>query len=345
MGACALWLGMCSEGFAQEVEAPSEPPPAPQEAAPAPSASQLTAPPPAPAASSAPSVTTTQLSTPPPPSAHAAAVAAPASANGRAATGPRQPPPSEPVAAPAEKKDDADESPMAWLSATLRVGYGHINSGSLDNPSYDPDVAAKLQQLATFAADGALTQQELAALPAAVRRRIPASLDAQELSEFVNRVTKGTQEGACTPIMPKCSTPERSGVHVGLVFHVGGDGFGWDAEPYIFYAPDVFSVGVYTGPKFDFHVADPLYLGFGLGAKVAYVAAEGWRYGADVYGRIPVHITWYVLPNLALEVEGAFGAGVSGYASDPKNYIITSAPEFKFGTARSWDVTFGIRFP
>ena len=234
---------------------------------------------------------------------------------------------------------------MAWLSATLRVGYGHINSGSLDNPSYDARVAGTLQNLAAFAADGALTPQELALLPASVRRRIPPTLDAQQLSEFVTRVTKGTQEGACTPIMPKCSTPERNGVHVGLVLHVGGDGFGWDAEPYIFHAPNVFSVGVYTGPKFDFHVADPLYLGFGLGGKVAYVAADGWRYGADIYGRIPVHITWYVLPNFALEVEGAFGAGVSGYVSDPKNYIITSAPEFKFGTARSWDITFGIRFP
>jgi hypothetical protein len=236
---------------------------------------------------------------------------------------------------------------MGWLGATLRVGYGHINSGSLKNPSYSPTVRDKLTQLATFAADGVLTQEELNQLPAAVRSKVPAGIinNSSELAEFVNRVTKGTQEGACTPIMERCYTPERNGVHVGLVIHVGGDGFGWDAEPYIFAAKNAFSVGVYTGPKYDFQLARPFYLGFGFGAKVAYVAATGWRYGADVYGRIPVHMTYYVGDNFALELEGAFGAGVSGYATEPKNYIITSAPEFKFGSARSWDITFGIRFP
>jgi hypothetical protein len=317
----------------------------------------LTAPPPStaqPSSSSAPSqhaeATTgtpdaARLSPPPPPSAQATAAAASASAQGRTAAGPRKPAPGAAGSPAADKDDDDSKSPMAWLSATVRVGYGHINSGSLDNPTYDPTVAAKLEQLAAFAADGALSASELQSLPAAVRSKIPPTLNAQELSEFVSRVTKGTQQGACTPVMPTCTTPERNGVHVGLIFHVGGDGFGWDAEPYIFHASDVFSVGMYTGPKFDFHLANPLFLGVGLGAKVAYVAAEGWRYGADVYGRIPVHLTYYVAPNFALEVEGAFGAGVSGYATEPRDYIITTAPEFKFGTARSWDITFGFRFP
>jgi hypothetical protein len=255
------------------------------------------------------------------------------------------------MAAPGTKNEDKDEekdkdkSPMGWLGATIRVGYGHINSGSLTNPSYNKTVGEQLTKLAAFAADGMLSQQELAQLPASVRSKIPAGVASADLAEFVTRVTKGTEEGACTPIMKTCYTPERNGVHIGVVIHVGGDGFGWDAEPYIFTAQTAFSVGVYTGPKFDFQLAKPLYLGLGLGAKVAYVSADGWRYGADVYGRIPVHITYFPLPNFALEVEGAFGAGVSGYATEPKNYIITSAPEFKFGTARSWDITFGIRFP
>lgn len=234
---------------------------------------------------------------------------------------------------------------MAWLSATIRVGYGHINSGKLNNPAYNQTVANKLADLEVYAQDGVLSQAELAALPASIRSKIPAGISSGELAEFVQLVTKGRQAGACTPVTKICRTPQRSGAHIGLILHVGGDGFGWDAEPYLFISPAAFSVGLYTGPKFDFQLANPFYLGFGLGAKVAYVSAEGWRYGADVYGRIPVHMTYYVAPNFALEVEGAFGAGVSGYATEPKNYIITSAPEFKFGTARSWDITFGIRFP
>ena len=155
----------------------------------------------------------------------------------------------------------------------------------------------------------------------------------------------GRNTGACTPVMETCYTPRRSGVQIGVGIHIGGDGFGWDAEPYIHVASGAFAVGLYTGPKFDIHIADPLYFGFGLGGKVAYVMADGWKYGADIYGRIPAHFTYYLSPNFALELEGAFGAGVSGYATDPKNYIITTAPEFKFGVARTWDITFGVRFP
>jgi hypothetical protein len=55
-------------------------------------------------------------------------------------------------------------------------------------------------------------------------------------------------------------------------------------------------------------------------------------------------VTYYPDAQFALELEGSFGVGVSGYATEPKNYLITSAPEFKFGRAHSWDVTFGVRF-
>jgi hypothetical protein len=109
---------------------------------------------------------------------------------------------------------------------------------------------------------------------------------------------------------------------------------------------------MYTGPKFDIHVADPLYLGFGLGFKAAWVRAENWDYGADLYGRIPLRATLYVLEDLALVLEFAFGAGASGYAGRPLQLVdattgqtFTTSPSLTFGAGRTWDASLGARFP
>jgi hypothetical protein len=233
---------------------------------------------------------------------------------------------------------------MSWLSLTVKIGYGYVSSGSLGNPAYNASIAATLDRLAAYASDGALTADELAALPTVVRARFPQDLSAETLSTIVDRLRRGTQNGACTSIVRVCTTPERRGLYLGFAFHLGGDGFGWDAEPYFVVGASAFAAGLYTGPKFDFQVSDSYYIGFGFGGKLAYVSADGWKYGADIYGRVPVHMTYYQSAHVALELEGAFGYGLSGYATDPKNYLIMSAPEFKFGRAYSWDLTFGVRF-
>ncbi|MFM2417889.1 MAG: hypothetical protein RL385_2612 [Pseudomonadota bacterium] len=209
--------------------------------------------------------------------------------------------------------------PMGEFSVTLRAGFGHVLAGSLDNPTYSPLAA----EAASMLSQETLAQYNLA-----------------------------DNNGACTVINTKCRTPARNGVLVALTLHAGGDGFGWDLEPYVLAASKATSFGLYTGPSFDIHVLDPLYFGFGFGGRVGYVAADHWKYGADIFGRIPAHVTWYVHHNLALEVEGAFGAGITGYASEPIEYtnpqtgkVVATAPNFRFGASRAWDLSIGIRFP
>jgi hypothetical protein len=219
---------------------------------------------------------------------------------------------------PAPGTDATEPDPMDDLGLTFRLGYSHQNAGAIDNPVYNQAIA-----------DAA------AMLP----------MDALVSSGLAG-------DGGCTVIDRRCRTPSRSGLLLAATLHLGGDGFGWDIEPYLMSASTALALGAYTGPKFDIHITDPLYFGFGFGFKIGYVWADGWEHGADLGGRIPVRFTYYLLRNLALVVEGSFGAGVSGYLkekqqiTDPRNgQPLGTAPKMSFGAARVWDLSVGVRFP
>lgn len=227
-----------------------------------------------------------------------------------------------PEAAPSEEStpeaDEDERDPMDVLGLTFRLGYSHQNAGSIENPVYSPALADAAANL---------------------------SMDALVASGLVGN-------GGCTPIDEKCRTKSRDGLLLAATVHLGGDGFGWDIEPYLMSASSALALGAYTGPKFDIHLADPLYFGFGFGFKAAYVWADGWQHGADLGGRIPVRFTFYVTKHLALVAEGSFGAGVSGYLReqqqivDPRNgQPIGTVPKMSFGAARVWDLSVGLRFP
>lgn len=216
------------------------------------------------------------------------------------------------------RQDDSAHDPMNWLGLSLKAGYSHQNPGVIDNPIYSQTIA-----------DAA------AMVP-------PETLQATGL----------VGGGGCSVIDRKCRTAERSGFQLSATLHVGGDGFGWDFEPYMMWSDAATALGMYTGPKFDIHLAAPLYFGFGFGFKAAYVWADGWEHAADIAGRIPVHFTFYALRNLAFTVEGAFGAGVSGYLLENQRVTnpltgqpIGNVPKMSFGAARVWDISAGIRFP
>jgi hypothetical protein len=218
----------------------------------------------------------------------------------------------EPAAAARER------DPMGDLGLTFRLGYSHQNDGVIDNPAYN----ARLAEAAAM-------------LP-------QATLESSGL----------VGGGGCSIIDERCRTRSRSGLLLAATLHFGGDGFGWDVEPYLMSASSALALGVYTGPKFDIHLANPVYFGFGFGLKVAYVWADGWEHAADIGGRIPVRVTYYLLEHLALVVEGSFGAGVSGYLNekqqitDPRNgQPLGTVPKMSFGAARVWDLSVGVRFP
>jgi hypothetical protein len=217
-----------------------------------------------------------------------------------------------------EDSNEAARDPMNWLGLTVRLGYAAVASGTLNNPTYN-------KSLASYAA--MLPREQLEA-------------------------TGLVGGGACTPIDPKCHTAARSGFQLALALNIGGSGLGFDLEPYITVGGNAFAVGAYIGPRIQLHLARPFYLGIGFGARAAYVKLDGWKDGGDIFGRIPVSLTYYVVKNFALVLEGAFGAGISLFVSEPVNIIdprnnkpLASAPKIAIGAARGWDITFGLRFP
>jgi hypothetical protein len=226
----------------------------------------------------------------------------------------------QPVVDPEEPEDDDDEDPMGWLSIGLKVGFGHIAASDLENPVYSEDLA--------MAAESLTPEQ---------------------------RAMYGFGDGeSCTVIEKRCRLGARAGMRVAVLLALGGDGLGWDIEPYMWITGSRRAFGGYTGPKLDLHLADPLYLGIGAGLAVARIHADHYDYGIDIMGRIPVRLTWYMGPNFGLILEFAFGAGATGYASkastvtpDPMQpgVQVTTSPELTFGTGRTWDATLGVRFP
>jgi hypothetical protein len=216
------------------------------------------------------------------------------------------------------EEDSGARDPMNWLGLSFKAGYSHQNDGVIDNPVYNATIANA----------------------------------AAMLPEGVVESTGLVGNGGCSIIDRRCRTAGRSGFQLSGTLHLGGDGFGWDFEPYMMWSDAATALGLYNGPKFDIHLADPLYFGFGFGFKVAYVWADGWEHAADIGGRIPVHFTIYLARNLALTLEGAFGAGVSGYlvekqqVTDPiSGQTLGTVPKMSFGAARVWDLSAGVRFP
>jgi hypothetical protein len=233
------------------------------------------------------------------------------------------PPTAQPVEDPEDEKDkddDADESPMGWLSLGVKVGFGHIAASDMKNPTYSSDLAMAAEYL---------TPEQ--------------------------RAQYGFGGGeACTVIEKRCKLDARAGMRVAVLLAIGGDGMGWDIEPYMWITGQRRAFGAYTGPKLDLHLARPLYLGIGAGLAVARLQADHYDYGVDIMGRIPVRLTWYAGDNFGFILEFAFGAGATGYAAKPTKVTpdpmmpdkqVTTTPSLAFGTGRTWDATFGVRFP
>jgi hypothetical protein len=217
-------------------------------------------------------------------------------------------------AAEQQQEDDAakpEESkhPMGWIGLGLKLGVAGVGSGKFETANPAYDPT------------GALSGAGV-----------------------------GTGVANCPITSEKCSisSDSRTGFQLTLAITMGGDGFGWDLDPYLNFAGSGTAMGMYTGPKFDIHVMDPLYIGFGFGLKAAYVKADGFDYAADLYGRIPLRGTYYLFNDLGLIAELGIGYGASGYVALPSTNPATgkeSDTKVNFGTAMTWDFTVGTRWP
>ncbi len=162
----------------------------------------------------------------------------------------------------------------------------------------------------------------------------------------------------------------RRGVRVAFPIHLGGRGFGWTLEPYLSRSEilrltrdesgdvdgsrvfDLTAFGIYTGPSVQLQVATPLYLGIGFGAMSSYIESGGFDYGLDLYGRLPLSLTYYVSSQLALVAEFSVGYGVSLFANKVRTVTSRSTGRTTLvkdpadlGQAFAWDWSFGIRLP
>lgn len=206
------------------------------------------------------------------------------------------------------------KQPMDVFAIGLKFGTAHVRSGTIENPTY------------ISGAD---------------------QLSEAQLEQYGLVSSRG-----CDPIDRRCHTAARRGYYLAIPIQLGGTGVGFRVEPTVSWGDAFSAFGAYAGPTFEFHVADPFYLGFGFGLKAAYVLPDHWEYAVDVYGRIPVWATLYLTDGLALVGEFAFGAGSSGYVSQLRNVrnpvdnsVIGNRRDITFGFGRTWDVSIGLRFP
>jgi hypothetical protein len=216
--------------------------------------------------------------------------------------------------ASAQDAPEQKKQPMDVFAIGLKFGVAHVRSGTIDNPTYISG--------------------------------------ADQLSEETLDQYGLTSARGCDPTDRRCRTAARRGYYLAIPIQLGGTGVGFRLEPAIGWGHAFSAYGAYAGPTFEFHVADPFYLGFGFGLKAAYVLPNDWEYAVDVYGRIPVWATLYLTDGLALVAEFAFGAGASGYVSELRNVrnpvdntVIGNRRDITFGLGRTWDLSIGLRFP
>lgn len=217
------------------------------------------------------------------------------------------------AAAEAQKEDggaqeEAKRHPMGWAGIGLKLGVAGVGSGSFEMNNPIYDP-----------------------------------------SGMASDVGVDPAPGYCPTDSPKCrvETNSRTGFQLTLAITLGGDGFGWDIDPYMNFASGAMAAGFYTGPKFDIHIIDPLYIGFGFGLKAAYVMTDDFDYAADLYGRVPIRGTYYLKNDLGIVAELGFGYGYSGYVALPQTLANgeETDTDIQFGSAMTWDFQVGTRWP
>jgi len=169
---------------------------------------------------------------------------------------------------------------------------------------------------------------------------------------------KGSFEATVSGTKIKTNIASRDGLTVSIPINLGGSGFGWLFEPYLGATSQIKSIGLITGPTIVFHLVDPLYLGVGIDLRVGWLLSSGIDMGADLYGRIPITATYYVIPDLGIVAELGIGYGATGikYKDMPAIDPTTGFPildsngqpkklPFGLGTSYQIDFSLGVRWP
>ncbi|RJO71742.1 MAG: hypothetical protein C4523_03905 [Myxococcales bacterium] len=134
---------------------------------------------------------------------------------------------------------------------------------------------------------------------------------------------------------------KRNALSLFVDFDFGGEGAGFDlAFNYNLEDPELgnkmHALGAYLGFAYRLHFGD-WYPYFGIGLRGAYLMADWIDQGAEIYGRIPIGVTYYILEDLGLVLELGLGYGITG--------ISAPGVSFDIGHGFALDVMAGIRWP
>lgn len=146
------------------------------------------------------------------------------------------------------------------------------------------------------------------------------------------------------------TVPSRSGARIALGLALGGDGFGFDIEPFFTHESGTGwtsnTVGAYFGLAYRLQFGR-FFPHIGLGLQSGYLMDDGIDLGLELHGRVPIGVTWYLLDDLGLVAELGIGYGATAikFKLPPAAPGVTVDDAIKFAPALSMDFTVGIRWP
>ncbi len=169
----------------------------------------------------------------------------------------------------------------------------------------------------------------------------------------------------------KADIDARSGFQLAVDIALGGDGAGIDIVPLLEIedtgSSKVTGFGGYGGLEYrmTFLSEARLYPSIGLGMKGVYLKSDDIDFGAELYGRIPLGLTYYPSDNLGFVGELGLGFGATGWkfknnpaaaqaaaqaavqAGGGVDEAASAAVSTKlaFGPTVALDLSLGIRFP
>ena len=136
------------------------------------------------------------------------------------------------------------------------------------------------------------------------------------------------------------SVGARNAMNVQFNLDFGGAGSAFELAPYYTYqTPGPWhTVGLFLGGVYRFNTLEgTLYPSVGGGIKLGYLIADGVDYGIEMIARIPVGVTYYVLPDLGIVAELGLGWAA----------VLYKSPGLSFGASEGFycDLMVGIRWP
>ena len=147
--------------------------------------------------------------------------------------------------------------------------------------------------------------------------------------------------------VPVTSTiKSRSGARIALDLAMGGDGFAFEISPlFIHESGSGFSSNTVGA---DITFLWRLQFGrwfphFGLGMQAGYMLSDNLDIGLELYSRVPLGVTWYVLKNLGVVAELGIGYGATGMKMKATGAM--PAGDLKFAQNVLVDFSVGIRWP